>query len=80
MVKQDSLLLLTHLCDTRSLVEMVKQDCLLVLTLCVDTRSLVVMEKQNSLLVRTLLGFQIIGCDGEARLSARADPCVISDH
>ena len=38
------------------------------------------MEKQDSLLVRTLLGFHIIGCDGEAGLSARADPCVIPDH
>ena len=58
---------------------MVKQDCLLVLTLC-DTRSLAVMEKQDCLLVLALVWYQIIGCNGEARLSARADPSVIPDH
>ena len=38
------------------------------------------MVKQDSLLVLTLVLYQIIGCNGEARLSARADPCVITDH
>ena len=38
------------------------------------------MVKQGCLLVLTLVRYQIIGCNGEARLSARADPCVIPDH
>ena len=38
------------------------------------------MVKQGCLLVLTLVWYQIIGCNGEARLSARADPCVIPDH
>ena len=41
------------------------------------------MVKQDCLLVLTLdpcVIYQIIGCNGEARLSARADPCVIPDH
>ena len=38
------------------------------------------MVKQGSLLVVTLVWYQIIGCNGEARLSARTDLCVIPDH
>ena len=38
------------------------------------------MVKQDCLLVLTLVCYQIIGCNGEARLSARADPCVMPDH
>ena len=38
------------------------------------------MVKQGSLLILTLVFYQIIGCNGEARLSARADFCVIPDH
>ena len=35
------------------------------------------MVKQDCLLVLTIVLYQIIGCNGEARLSARADSCVI---
>ena len=35
------------------------------------------MVKKDCLLVLTLVLDQIIGCDGEERLSAHADPCVI---
>ena len=38
------------------------------------------MGKQDSLLVLTLVCYQIIGSKGEARLCARADPCVMPDH
>ena len=38
------------------------------------------MGKQDCLLVLILVCYQIIGCNGEERLSARADPCVIPDH
>ena len=38
------------------------------------------MVKQDCLFVLTLVWYQIIGCNGEERLSARADPCVIQDR
>ena len=38
------------------------------------------MVKQGCLLVLTLVWYQIIGCNGEARLSAPADLCVIPDQ
>ena len=38
------------------------------------------MVKQGCLLVLTLVLYQIIGCNGEARLPARADFCVLLDH
>ena len=38
------------------------------------------MVKQDSLLVLTLVLYQIIACNGEARLPARVDPFVIPDH
>ena len=38
------------------------------------------MVKQDCLLVQTLVLYQIIGCNGETRLSTRADPCVVPDH
>ena len=38
------------------------------------------MVKQDCLLVLTLVWYQIIGCNGEGRLSARTDPCVMPDY
>ena len=45
-----------------------------------DTRSLAEMVKQDCLLMLTFVWYQIIGCNGETRLSARADPFGIPDH
>ena len=38
------------------------------------------MVKQDRLLGLALVLYQIFGCNGEARLSAPAKPCVIPDH